>query len=172
MNALIYFLLATLTMASVCSQNCSIKKGYAYERATISGTMPRKTLDESGKEIERPVKKMSSWFIYIESKSTCSLQTERIWIGNKAYNVIQEEIIDKPVVLQYSYPGKQPDTLVRPTSNKILRLQPMEELQIKPNKKITRELNDSKIIIEYRSKSGKYFFGIKEIQRLTPLVLQ
>ena len=40
-----------------------IQKGYAFQRATIPGNIPRTTLDESGKVIEAPVKMMNTYFI-------------------------------------------------------------------------------------------------------------
>jgi hypothetical protein len=171
MNKIISCLLAICTCAPAWSQHCSLENGVAYERATIPATMPKKTLDESGKEIERPVKKMSTYFIYIESTPNCSIYPDRIWIGSKAYSINLEEIYS-PVIIQYSYPGKQPDTLVKATGNKVFRIYPKEELQVKADKKISKKLQSSKMIIEYDGVSGKKFFLIKEIKRLSPLVLQ
>lgn len=138
MNQLFCLLLAACTMGSANSQNCFVTKGTAYERTTIPGNIPRKTLDESGKEVERPIKKLSTYFIYIESKPGCHVLATRIWIGGKAYHVTQEEIMTTPVIIQHSHPGTPADTLVKQTNNKVLRLQQKEELKLKPDRRIKK----------------------------------
>jgi hypothetical protein len=172
MNKVYYFLLAVCTIGSAHAQNCSVKKGSAYERSTISGTIPRKIVDESGSEVERPVKKMNTSFIYIETEPGCHILPTRIWIGGKAYVVIQEEITNTPVIIQNAYPGISSDTLVKQTINKVFRLHSGEELQIKPDKNLAKKLADAKIVIEYTSNFETRYYIIKDIKRLAPLVLQ
>jgi hypothetical protein len=167
-----YLLLAVCATGSCYSQNCPIKNGVVYERTTIPGTSPKKILDESGSQVERPLKIMNTYFIYIESNPDCHVQATRIWVGKKAFRITQEEITNTPVIIQQSNPGTHPDTLVKQTSNRVLRLQPKEELQLKPDKKITKKLTTAKVVIEYISNSRKEYYTIKDIKRIAPLVLQ
>lgn len=172
MNQLFFLLLSGCTIFLPHQENCLIKKGSAYFRSTIPGHVSKKTLDESGKEIDRPIKKMSTYFFYIELNKDCNIQVSKIWVDGKAYKVNQEEITKTPVIIQPSYPGTHPDTLVMLTSNKVLRLQQKELLQIKPDKKTTNKLNGAKVLVEYNGKSRTEYYSIKEIKRLVPLVLQ
>lgn len=156
----------------VQAQNCPIKKGYAYQRSTIPGNIPRRTLDESGKQMEAPVKKMNTFFIYVETGNDCNPQITSIWIGEKVYHITQEEVINIPVVIYHSHPGSAPDTLVKQTTNKVFRIQPGDEWQNKPGKKIVDKKTGAKIIIEYRNKSRTDYYKIQDIKKIAPIVLQ
>jgi hypothetical protein len=172
MHIFFYFLTAVLWVSPSKSQDCVIMQGQAYRRATIPGNIPRKDLDESGKEIEAPVKKMNTFFIYVETKNNCTLKVIRLWIDGKAYHTIQEEILNTPVFLQPSHPGGKFDTLVRKTTNKVFRIHPREEWNLKPEKKIADRLERAKIVIEYANKSGTRYYQIEDIKRIAPMVLQ
>ncbi len=158
-------------MDSVLGQNCTIKKGYAYERSSLSGTPPRKILNESGEQVERPVKNNTTYFIYMETKTNRLVQPTRIWIDGKPFNVISEEI-ESPVILQYNQPIVSSDTLVKQTKNKIIKLQPKEELTVAPDAKLSKKLKAGEIIIEYNLDSKRHYYTIKKIKKLPPLVLQ
>jgi hypothetical protein len=171
MHTFFYLFAVACSIFSAQAQDCSIKKGYAYQRTTIPGNIPRKTLDEGGKVIEAPVKMMNTYFVYVET-TDCNLKATRIWLGGKAYHVTQEEVVNMPVVIQHSHPGTAPDTLVKQTNNKVYRIQPKEEWQLKPGKKIIKMQKESKIIIEYTHKSVPAFYKIQDIKRIAPVVLQ
>lgn len=172
MHIVFYLFAAALWSNPIQSQDCTIKTGQAYQRATIPGNIPRKDLDESGKEIEAPVKKMNTFFIYVETKKDCNLKVTRLWINGKAYHSIQEEVLNTPVVVQPSHPGAVLDTLVKQTSNKVFRIHPREEWKLNPGKKITDRFGGAKIIIEYTNKSKTDYYQIRDIKRIAPMVLQ
>ena len=172
MRILFYLFVMAMWIHPVQAQDCAITQGQAYQRATIPGNIPRKDLDESGKEIEAPIKRMNTFFIYVETKNNCNLKVTRLWIDGKAYHIIQEEILKTPVLIQPSHPGAKLDTLVKQTSNKVFRIHPREEWNIKPGKKITNRLGRAKIIIEYTNKPGTDYYQIQDIKRIAPMVLQ
>ena len=154
------------------SQSCTIIKGSAYQRATIPGNIPRRDLDETGKEVEKPVKFMNTFFIYVETPRDCIIEVNTIWIAGKAYYVKQEEIKNTPVIIQHTHPGSVPDTLVKHTQNKVYQIQPAEERKDKSPKKILRKEKNAKIIIEYHHGSRKGSFAFMEVKRIAPMVLQ
>lgn len=170
-KALIFPLLLTIITGSVFSQKCTVKKGHAYERTTLSGTPPRKVLDESGNQVERPVKNKSTYFIYMEVKKNRQIQPTKIWINGKAFNVAAEETTS-PVIINYEQPRTTPDTLIKHTANKIIRLQPTAELTDMPSGKLLKKTKTAKIVIEYSRNSKTYYHAIKDIKKLPPLVLQ
>lgn len=172
MNRLLTLSIAICSITSIFAQDCPVKKGFAYQRSTIPGKMPRKILNESGKEMEVPVKMMNTYFIYVETKKDCTLQATKIWISGKTYHVIQEEVMNMPVVLQPSNPAMAPDTIVRQTSNRVYRIQPNEEWKDKAGKIIINKQTGAKIIIEYIHKSRIDYYKIHDIQRIAPMVLQ
>jgi hypothetical protein len=171
MQILLLFLAVVCTIIPSKAQHCIIQKGYAFQRATIPGNIPR-TLDESGKVIEAPVKMMNTYFIFVETKNNCNLRSTRIWLARKAYNITREEIINMPVVIQPSHPGSAPDTLVKQTDNKVYRIEMKEESKTNPPKQIMKMQTETNIIIEYTNRSRTEYFQIKEIKRIAPMVLQ
>src|SRR5215207_4994506 len=166
MQTLLFFFAAVFTIIPAKAQHCIIQKGYAFQRATIPGNIPRTTLDESGKVIEAPVKMMNTYFIYVETKNDCNLRATRIWLDGKAYNITREEILNIPVVIQHSHPGSAPDTLVKQTDNKVYRNEMKEETKTKPPKKNKKMQLETKIIIEYTNRTRTEYFQIKEIKRI------
>ena len=151
------------------AQDCSIKQAYAYQRTTIPGRRPAKTLDETGKQIEPPVKNMTTLFIYVEVGNDCIMNATGIWINEKSYHITQEEVINLPVVIRQSHPGGAPDTLVKQTNNKVFRILAKEEW---PGKKNKLKNASAKIIIEYRNQSKTCYYKIDNIKKLAPMVLQ
>lgn len=172
MQTLLFLLLGAFIVSPSRAQHCIIQKGYAFQRTTIPGNVPRTTLDETGKVIEAPVKTMNTLFIYVETKNDCNFRATRVWLDGKAYNMMREEILTMPVVIQHSHPGSTPDTLVKQTDNKVYRIQLKEESNTHPGKKILKMGEEAKIIIEYINRSRTEYFPIKEIKRIAPMVLQ
>jgi hypothetical protein len=170
-KTLLFILLLTCIEESIFAQKCSVKKGYAYERTTLSGTPPRKVLDESGNQVERPVKQKSSYFIYMEVKKHSKVQPVRMWIDGKGFTVTSEEI-NSPVIINYELPRTAPDTLIQQNSHRIIKIQPTADLTDLPDAKLTRKINSARVVIEYTRNSKTYYHLIKEIQKLPPLVLQ
>ena len=75
------------------------------------------------------------------------------------------------MIIQHSYPHTPPDTLLKQTANKVFRIHPKEEWQIKANKKINKQ-PETRIIIEYVYKSRTEYYRIQNIKRIVPMVLQ
>lgn len=115
-------------------------------------------------------KLMNSHFIFIETAKNCIPAITQVWIAEKAYNVTVEEIRDLPVVLQSSDPRAKADTLVTSTSNRVFRIVPTGEVTTHARKKPAMKKN--KVIIEYTVNSKPGSFAIRDIKRLTPIVLQ
>ena len=156
---------------SLNAQVCQTLTGSAFERSTISGKPPKKILDETGTQVEVPLKSHTTRFIYIEADKKCNVRARRIWIDGKAFTLLQEEIVNKPIVLRNEYPGGITDTLIGKTDNQVFRLEPKQELKLRPGKKIRKQLSHSKMVIEYSYINGTGSCIIKEIKKLAPLVL-
>ena len=171
MQHILIFLLIVFAL-SLAAQDCRTVNGSAYERSTIAGKPPKKILNETGTQVEVPMKKQRTLFIYIEANKDCKIQAHRIWIDGKPFELLQEEINQTPIIFQNSYPGGVADTLVRKTSQQVFRLEPKQLLHASPGKKIRKKLKASKILVEYSHKTGTGSFLIKDIKRLPPLVLQ
>ena len=172
MRTVIFILGVVFAIPAVKAQHCEIEKGYAFQRTTIPGNIPRTTLDESGKVIEAPVKMMNTYFIYVETKNDCNLRATRVWLDGKAYNITREEILTKPVVIQHSHPGTPPDTLVHQSDYRVYQIHLKEESKSNASKKVLKMQTTSKLIIEYTNRSQTVYFPVKEIKRIAPMVLQ
>lgn len=157
---------------SMPAQNCTIVRGIAHQRTTIPGNYPRKQLDEAGKEVQTPPKFMNTYFVFIETPKACTLEIKRMWIDNTPYDVAMEEAQTLPVVLQSSNPSAKADTLVKATTNKVIRLQLTGQLQDKSTKRPPTKYKKDRIVIEYKNRGRERWFGIGEIKRIAPVVLQ
>lgn len=156
---------------SLQAQDCKIEKGYAYQRTTIPGNIPRNDLDESGKEIERPVRMMNTFFIYVETNNGCNLRVTQLWILGKAFRVKQEEVKELPIVIHHTHPGTPPDTLVPHTMKRVFRLQPVAD-GFDEEKRIPVKQNQKSIRIEYLRKEKKLYYQVHDVKRIAPMVLQ
>ena len=172
MRILFFLLLTGCTWYAANSQVCRVVAGYAYQQSTISGKAPEKSLDETGKQVEAPVKGMNTYFIYLEIKGACAVEATGILIDGKAYRLIQEEILQFPVVIYNSDPRTKPDTLVKQTNNKVFRLHPKDPLPYAARNKIVSTRPKAKIIIEYRIRSKTHFYAMRQVKKITPMVLQ
>ena len=168
---LIFAVFTLFSHLSLGAQDCKIENGYAYQRTTIPGNIPRRDLDESGKEIDKPVKFMNTMFIYVDTAKSFSLRVVKLWIVGKPYRVRLNEIRELPVIIQHSHPGTPPDTLVRPTKRRVFRLQPVAEWN-EGEKKNEVQQNERTIVIEYTYKRRTTLYKIPEVKRIAPMVLQ
>src|SRR5215207_4652858 len=100
MYPVFYIFLVTCSILSTKARDCVITKGYAYQQATLAGSAPRKKLDESGKQVDGPVKKLNAIYIYVETSKSCNLTATGVWIGEMAYHITQQEVLNFPVVIQ------------------------------------------------------------------------
>ena len=171
MNPILYILIFSGTLLSTAEQPCTIGDGSAYQRGTIPGSRPKRTLDESGNITEEAAKPMNTYFIYVQSKDNCKPQVTGIRIDNKFFNVTVEEITNLPVIVYSSHPGASPDTLVKQTRNSVYRINPGKERKHDPRKKFPNQ-NRTRILIEYKSKTRTNYLQIVDIKKLAPMILQ
>ena len=166
-----FLIVSFIIIAWSATSQDGVKNAYAYQRTALPGVAPRKTIDESGNEIARPVKPMVNYFIYFEAKPGENLAPYQIWIDGKPFKATTE-IVSSPVIMQRSHPGEGPDTLVRKTSNAVMRILQGEELKVKADSKVLKHMKGSKIVVEYTRKGKRCFYQIKEFKKLPPQVLQ
>ena len=148
-----------------------IAKGYAYLRESMPGIVPR-TVDEKGNEIIREDKPIASYELFLEYKKGNNIKPVKLWINGVPYRVRTETIKSTPILYKRETVGNnfESDTLVQKTSYGVLRLLPDGELNPAPMTKQTNSGN--KLLVEYYWKGKKYSYTIKDIRKLTPLILQ
>lgn len=150
-------------------------KAYAYQRQTVPGTSPQKSVDESGTIAQRPLKQFMDYFIYLETKKGQTIKPSKVWINGIPNQLKTEKIGKTPVVFKREGIGEKMiiDTLAPKTTNPMIMIRPDGELTIDPIPSgKTNNAPVKGIRIEYYWKGKKYFYDIKEIKTLEPLVLQ
>lgn len=159
-----------ITTNSYAQKKCGVSQAYAYQRATLPGTITT-VIDETGTVKERPRKPKITYFIYLETKPSELIQPSLIWINGKAYK-LKTEKITTPVLVPRIDAVKSVDTLVKETSNNVIRIQPVEEASVRPSNAVAKKIKNSQIVIEYVRKSKKQYYTIDRIKTLTPLAMQ
>ena len=150
-------------------------KAYAYQRQSVPGTNPQKSVDESGTIAQRPLKQFMDYFIYLETKKGQTIKPTKIWINGIPNQLKTEKISRTPVVFKREGIGDKMiiDTLAPKTNNPLMLIKPDGELTIDPLPLGKTNNNPLKgIRIEYFWKGKKYYYDIAEIKTLEPLLLQ
>ncbi len=150
-------------------------KAYAYQRQTVPGTNPQKSVDETGTIAQRPLKQFMDYFIYLETKKGQTIKPSKVWINGIPNQLKTEKISKTPVVFKREGIGETMiiDTLAPKTINAMIMIRPDGELTIDPLPLGKTNNSPAKgIRIEYYWKGKKYFYDINEIKTLEPLVLQ
>jgi len=171
-------LLITLIIIAGLTVNAQNKgpviKAYAYQRQSLPGNI-QKSDSEDGAVVKRPVKEFIDYYIYLETKKGQTVKPTKIWINGIPNQLKSEKISKTPVVYKREGIGDKMiiDTLVRKTSNPLLKINPDGELTIDPlplGK--TNNLPLLGVRIEYTWKGKKYYYDINEIKNLEPLIFQ
>lgn len=150
-------------------------KAYAYQRQSVPGASPQKSVDETGAVAQRPLRQFMDYFIYLEIRKGQTVKPSKIWLNGIPNQLKTEKIAKTPVVFKREGIGEKMifDTLAPKTSNSLLMIKPDGELTIDPlplGKSNNIPLKG--IRIEYYWKGKKYNYDITEIKTLEPLVLQ
>lgn len=175
MKKLFIFLAAFSTsILSIAQLKSPVLNGYAYQRASLPGTIPKGVTNEDGSQADRPVKPMITHFVYLEIKPTQNIKPATIWIRGKSYKLETEKITSIPVVLERQGIGEKTlsDTLVKKTANNVFRIYPKGTLVTKASSAISKKINKQNVVIEYFWKAKKYYYTISDIKNLQPLALQ
>lgn len=176
MKTILFILFISIVGFAASSQSKGpVIKAYAYQRQTVPGTNPQKSVDESGTIAQRPLRQFMDYFIYLETKKGQTIKPSKVWINGIPNQLKTEKITKTPVVFKREGIGEKMiiDTLAPKTNNPMLMIKPDGELTIDPlplGK--TNNAPVKGIRIEYYWKGKKYFYDINEIITLEPLVLQ
>lgn len=170
----IFLAALSVSILSIAQSKSPIVNGYAYQRASLPGTIPRGVTNEDGSQADRPIKPMITHFVYLEIKTSQNIKPTTIWIRGKNYNLETEKITTVPLVLDRQGIGDKTlsDTLVKKTANNVFRIYPKGTLVTKASSTISKKINKQNIVIEYYWKSKKYYYTIRAIKNLQPLALQ
>ena len=124
-------LLITITLPCFSQVKTPIVKGFAYQRESTPGIIP-KVIDEDGKESTKTITKINSYQLFIEYKKGTTIKPTRVWINGVAYRTRTENINATPVLFKTNTVANtyETDTLVNKTSNNVIQL--LTDGEIKP----------------------------------------
>ena len=163
--------LLILSIAAISQAKLPIVKGYAYLRESLPGIVP-KTVDEKGNEIIHENKPIATYELFLEYKKGNTIKPVKLWINGVPYRLRSEAITATPILYKRETVGNnfETDTLVKKTTYQVMRLLSDGELNPAP---MTRQKDSgNKLVVEYYWKAKKYSYTIKDIRKLTPLILQ
>lgn len=172
MNKWYVLLIGLLITTSGYSQSKQpVIKAYGYLRESSPGAIP-KVVNEEGKQIDTGPTIISSYQFFMESKKGVTIKPVKLWIDGKAYKVKTENVSQTPYTFTRYGVGsnKETDTLVKKTSNKVIKVIADGELL---SSTIKKQHSDSpKIVLEYYSNNKKYSYSVKDIRKLSPLIFE
>ena len=170
--AIVCLILSGATLSA--QDKCPIVKGYAYQRTTLPGTIPKGVVDEQGREVKRPAKHMVTQYFYLETRPGESFDLQRIWVKGKPYEVKMKTVEQTPVLIAKTSVGSKyrSDTLVKQTRNNVMKLNVQQPIDMKAGSKLARKIKRSDIVVEYSWNGKVLYFEIDTIKILEPLALQ
>ena len=174
MKKLIPFIILILGLVPAFAQRfCSKAKVHAYKRSSIPGMIQEPEVRDDGKVINKPVRPVVNYFIYLELPTSKTI-VDRVWIDGKSYRTSIDTITATPVVISGGQPGRfeASDTVVPFTRKPVVRINIHEALEINPSEKVRNQLSGSAVLIEFHQGKRKYFTRVREWKKLPSVVLQ
>lgn len=152
---------------------CTKARIHAFKRSSIPGIIQEPEVRDDGKVINKPVKPVVSYFIYMELPSSRTL-VDRVWIDGVSYRTSIDTISSTPVIISGGQPGKfeARDTVVPSTRKQVVRLNIHEALATDPSENIRKQLEGTAVLIEFHNGKRQYFTRAKEWKKLPSVVLQ
>lgn len=173
MNRFITILLAGFAFCSCASQKNT--KLYGYSQAVFGGAAKtRDVVDGLTKnDVPPPARPKNNFnfFIYLETSAT-DIQVQEVWVKQKAYAPKEVVVVASPVVLRHEVNAMQPDTLVHPTSRKVLQVtlgQPLEPTVPAPEQK---KIAGNELVVRCVVNGKHRYYALPSIKNLRPVALQ
>lgn len=147
---------------------------HGFSKEVLGGAAPAVTIDENGNTKEKTAKPSYQYYFYIETAKNQLLDIRCVWMDGKAYKTTRQKIT-LPIVL----PGTPTlsstggDTLIRNSKNNFWKLELngiAKDYALKTSVKARQKSNA--LVVEYLHKGKSYLLTLKEIKKLSPLVLQ
>lgn len=169
---LLVFLLATSNLLAQQNKNV-LPKMHAFSKEVLGGASPKATIDETGNTKQKEAKASLQYYFYIETLKNQVLDIRNIWMDGKAYKVTRQKAV-LPIVLpgMVTPSSTTADTLVASSKNSFWRVDLNGIAAIKGKAAVNKLLQSNAVVAEYMYKGKVYLVGVKEIKKLSPLVLQ
>jgi hypothetical protein len=166
----IYLILAVLSFAIfVNAQTEGASKLYGYKQVVIPGTVPKKIIEEDGKQTTLEVKQRYNYFIYLVSSGIVT-PTE-VWINGKVYSVTTVDV-STPVEHQNPAQGNKAKLLVPKTSKKTLQLSLSGAELSKPSSKGKTLAAKNELVVIYKGGKKTYYKTVKKLTELDAAEMQ
>jgi hypothetical protein len=169
-------LIVFLAVGNLNAQQATTKlpRLHGFSKEVLGGAAPAVTIDENGNTKEKVAKPSYQYYFYVETTKNQSWDIRYIWMDGKAYKVTRQKVA-LPIVL----PGTPTlsstggDTLVSTSKNSFWRLDLNGIAKDRTPKTSVNTLQKSNaLVMEYGYKGKNYLLTLKEIRKLSPLVLQ
>ena len=172
MKQILLFIVAVLISLCSYTQIKGPAKIYGYKEPVSSGNIPKRIIDENGKETSPEKKPSYNYFIYLVSAGRA--YPSEMWIMSKPYSVIPEFIKNTPVERKnFNIPSEPKSTVLVPkTTKKVLLLTPAPAIDNKLTNKAKNLAKTNELVIVYKSGGKFYYNSLKFLTRLELAVTQ
>lgn len=154
-------------------KQCKRMKVHSYVRNSMPGNFPKGEAMENGGNVDKPIRPVSSYLIYIENPSK-KAKVHTVWLDGTAYIAELEKIEQKPVIIAGGQVGKfqKNDTILQRPKGNVYRVH-MKEISKEPiNNKLQELSRNNPVVIEFTIGKRKYYNVSREWKKLQPVVLQ
>jgi hypothetical protein len=166
----INLLLAAISISIFANaQSEGASKLYGFKQVVIPGNIPKKIIEENGKEIKVEAKQHYNYFIYLVS-STSVTPTE-IWLNGKAFSATAVSV-SSPVEYVNPTEGNKTTVLVPGTNKKVLKISLSGEGLASPTSKGKSLASKNELVIIYKGGGKTYYKAAKKLTELDAAHMQ
>lgn len=172
----IYFTLIVLLISApvlFAQKQCKRLTVHSFIRNSMPGNFPKGEAMENAGNVNKPVRPVTSYLIYIENPSK-KAKINSVWIDGTAYKAELEKIEQTPVIIAGGQVGKfqKNDTIIHNPKGSVYRVH-MKEISKEPVNARLQELSKKNAaVVEFSIGRRKYYNVSGEWKKLQPVVLQ
>jgi hypothetical protein len=169
---LLMFLISTVKLTAQPNK-ARLPKIHAYSKEVLGGASPRATIDENGNTQQKQKKPSYQYYLYIETANNQSIDIRYLWMDGKAYKISRQKVALPIVVPGMATPSSaKGDTLIASGKNSFWKIDLNGIAVAKQKPSVNKLLQSNALVIEYVYKGKGYLLAGKEINKLSPVVLQ
>ena len=171
-KAICTFIVSMLLLGCAAQRTAGGVQIFAYRQVMLGGPAPPVITDEKGNVKEIPMKERAEYFIYIEMPSS-NMKVVDLWLRKDYYGATTQEVSTPVVRVASVLINASPDTLVKRTSNKVLRVYPGPPgNRVTPSRSLQNKINANELVLHYVVDGKDFYYTIPAIKNLAPVALQ
>ena len=163
------FLISSILLANGQS---GILNYYAWKQTGVIVGIKQNEVSENNQILTRSPKSTSGYRIFLDMNDRTPVKVDMIWVGGKAYKVVESKQSSDAIVYRTSGLGTsvKMDTLAPPTRG--MRKELGVGIAVKQSIILPGGFNEQDFVIRYWWKGKRYFYALRNFKDLPEQVLE